>query len=230
MDGFQQGSLEWFQARAGCVTASEFGNLVTDKWEIRKGEMPKTYLNKKLAERWTGQPIESMWVSRAAEDGNILEEEARNWLAFKFGDEIHRPAFITTDDGRAGCSPDGVIGTAGIELKCPQSPNQVKYLLSGGLPEEYNPQVHFSMFVTGWQQWHFISYSRRLPKLVLVVERDEKIQVVIADALAGFLERLDAGYARLVEINGGEPKRFKPQPAQTKPTDDYQTRTGDLIP
>jgi exodeoxyribonuclease (lambda-induced) len=218
--GFEQGGLEWLTARAGVVTASEFGNLVTDKWEIRKGEMPKTYLNKKLAERWTGQPMQDGWVSHAAEDGNLLEEEARNWLAFKFGDEIHRPAFITTDDGRAGCSPDGVIGTAGIELKCPQAPNQVKYLLAGGLPEEYGPQVHFSMFVTRWQKWHFISYGRRLPKLVLVVERDEKIQAVIADALAGFLERLDAAYARLVEINGSEPKRFKPTQPQPEPADE----------
>ena len=49
-----QGSIEWMQARAGIPTASEFDNLVTPKWEVRTGQMPKTYLARKLAEWWQG--------------------------------------------------------------------------------------------------------------------------------------------------------------------------------
>ena len=47
-----QGSLEWLQLRAGVPTASEFDSLVSPTWEIRKGDMPRTYLHKKLAEWW----------------------------------------------------------------------------------------------------------------------------------------------------------------------------------
>lgn len=243
IEGFAQGSPEWFAARSQYITASEFDNLVSPTWEIRKGQMPQSYLNRKLAEIWTGQPLEDAFLSRAVEDGNLLEEEARDWLAFRFGEEIQRPAFITTDDGRAGCSPDGMIAIEsklllldgaklqeGIELKCPQAPNQVKYLLAGALVPEYAAQVHFSMFVTGWKRWHFVSYSRRLPKLVLTVERDEKIQAIIAEALAGFLTRLDAAYEHLVEINGARPYRVATAQPANQQQDDYQANTGDTIP
>lgn len=224
-----QGSLEWLQLRASTITASEFDNLVTPKWEIRKGEMPKSYLNRKLAELWTGQPIDDGFSSFATDQGNLQEEESRDWLQFQFGAEIHRPAFITTDDGRCGCSPDGVLGEEGIELKNPRLPNQVKYLLGGVLPDEYSHQCHFSLFVTGWKRWHFVSYSRRLPKLALKVERDEKIQAVIKEAVFDFLSRLDVAYMRLVEINGGEPKRFT-QPPPEPVTESYSEQTGDVIP
>jgi len=215
-----QGTDEWFQLRCGVVTASEFDNLVTPKWKIREPSsgMFQTYLNKKLAERWTGSPVEEAFSSFATEQGSLLEDEAFNWVAFKLDSEFNRAAFITTDDGRAGCSPDGIIGECGLELKCPRPPAQVKYLLEDGLPEQYAPQVHFSMFVTGWQSWRFVSYSRRLPKLNLGIERDEKIQAVIAEALAGFLEHLDDGYARLVEKNGGEP--YRPQPVEPEPAEE----------
>lgn len=230
LEGFEQGSCEWLTHRCGCVTASEFDNLVTEKWEIRKPStgMFQSYLHRKLAEKWTGQPVDT-FQSYAMEDGNLLEQEGRDWLSFRFGEEITQPALVVGDDNRIACSPDGVIGEEGIEFKCPQSTNQVKYLLANGLPPEYAAQVHFSLAVTGWQRWHFVSYSRRLPKLVLTVERDEKIQAVIKDALAGFLECLDAGYERLCTINGGPPKRLE-NARKTESKANYSETTGDIIP
>ena len=37
--------------RTGVVTASEFGQIVDTKFEMRTGEMVKTYMHKKLAEK-----------------------------------------------------------------------------------------------------------------------------------------------------------------------------------
>jgi hypothetical protein len=47
------------------------------------------------------------------EYGSGTEEEARNWYAFQHDVEVQQVGFITTDDGRLGCSPDGLILKAG---------------------------------------------------------------------------------------------------------------------
>ncbi len=204
---FQQNSLEWLRARAGIPTASEFGNLLTPKFEIRTGEMPKTYLAAKLAEWWVGMPLSGI-NSFAMEQGSILQDEAIPWLSLELNQEIDSVGFITTDDGRAGCSPDGLIAeTQGVEVKCPEATNHVKHLLAGKVPDEYLAQVHGSMFVTGFESWRFVSYRRMFPNLVLMVDRDEKIQEKIGEAIEEFLARLEAGRARLTDLNGGGPPK-----------------------
>lgn len=211
---YQQGSLEWLRARAGIPTASEFGNLLTPEFKIRTGEMPRTYLAKKLAEAWTGMPLSDI-SSFAMEQGNILQDEAIPWLALELGRNVESVGFITDDAGRVGCSPDGLLEDCGAEVKCPEAKNHVKYLLGGKVPEEYLPQVHGSMCVTGMDSWYFLSYRRGFPKLLLNVQRDEKIQAQISLALVEFLSRFDAAWKQLCELNGGEPRKrpvFIPRP------------------
>jgi hypothetical protein len=219
---FEQHSLEWMQARAGIPTASDFDQLLTPEFKIRTGEMPKTYLNKKLAEAWTGEAVET-FQSFAMEQGNILEDEAKPWYALEFSEPVESVGFITTDDGRVGCSPDGLISEGGIEIKCPAIHTHVGYLLNGDLPKDYACQVHGSMYVTGAPWWKFLSYRRRMPPLVLTIFRDETIQKAIGEALAGFLARFDESMARLVEMNGGPPQRkprFVPSKMEQEPVFD----------
>lgn len=200
---FQQNSLEWLIARLGIPTASEFDNLVTPKWEIRKGEMPATYLSKKLAEAWSRSPLPG-FSTIDMELGHVKEEEAVPWYEFEFSETIERVGFITTDDGRVGCSPDGLIGAdGGIEIKCPAPHTHVKYLLGGELPKDYAAQVQGCMFVTDRQWWRFLSYCRGFPPLILFIERDDAAQKSIAEALGLFLDKLHAGMARLQKINAG---------------------------
>jgi hypothetical protein len=203
----EQNSLEWLQARSGIPTASEFDNLVTPEFKIRTGQTPATYLNKKLAEAWQGGPL-PQFQGIDMEFGHIREEEAVPWFELEYGVQVQRVALVTTDDGRIGCSPDGLIGDAGgLEVKCPAAHTQVEYILAGTLPKDYAAQVHGSLFVTGRAWWKFLSYRRGFPPLVLEVERDDAIRQVLADALGQFLERFDKGMARLCELNGGLPHR-----------------------
>lgn len=210
-----QGSVDWQLARSGIPTASEFDNLLTPKFEIRKGEMPKTYLAAKLAEAWLGGPLIG-FNTFDVEQGRILEEEALPWAELELEIAIQKVGLITTDDGRAGCSPDGLAmepdGTFGLEIKCPQPTAHVKYLLGNKVPDEYLTQVHGGLYVTGFNTWKFLSYRRNFPKLLLTVERDEKIHAKIAEALELFLADFHAALARLEEINGGPPRRHYAQP------------------
>lgn len=220
----EQNSLEWLTARAGLPTASEWDALVTPKFEIRKGQMPETYLARKVAEAWLHGPLPG-YSTLDMEAGKIREEEAVPWYEFEFSEPIQRVGLVTTDDGRIGCSPDGLIGDdCGIEIKCPEAHTHAGYLLDGEVPTQYLAQIHGSMLVTGRKMWKFLSYRRRFPKLLKVVERDEKIQAVLSDALGAFLARFDKAMAKLVEINGGV------RPAKPQPQKQAEYQSTDIIP
>ena len=220
---YEQGSVEWMLARAGIPTASEFDNLLTPAFKVRDGEMPETYLDAKIDEAWTGGPG-VQFNTFDMDQGHILEQEAVPWYEFEFSEPIQRVAFATTDDGRIGCSPDGLIGDdGGIEIKCPQGKTHAGYLRRGGVPKKYLAQVHGAMFVTGRKWWKFLSYHRRYPPLLVLVERDEKIQEAIGEALEMFLANFDRAMAHLTDLNGGPPKRRTPTPtpaAYSAPLDD----------
>lgn len=191
-----QGELEWYQLRAGKVTASEASALLTPLFKIKEGDGPFTYLCTKIGEAF-GE-IMPQFNSWQTEHGQILEDEARKWYAFEFNERLHNVGFCEGDDGRCGCSPDALIGEeGGLELKAPQHTNHVRYLLDGVLPKDYAVQVHFSMWVTGRKFWKFVSYHRKLPPFVLRVERDEAICAKISAAVAGFYADYDKAMKKL---------------------------------
>lgn len=219
---YKQGDPDWMIARAGIPTASEFDCLFTGEMEPRKAnaEMPKTYLAKKLAERWLGGPL-GTFNTFDVEQGKILEEIAIPWFELETGLAVERPAFITTDDGRIGCSPDGLIQgptiQCGLEIKAPMAETHVRYLLGGQVPKDYRPQIYGSMFVTQLKAWKFLSYRRQFPAFILQVDFDEEINDRIGEVLDKFIQELDGAYNRLVELNGGPPKRrtnYQPHPKQ----------------
>jgi len=221
---FAPNSLEWMLARSGIPTASEFDNLISPTWEIRKGQMPVTYLARKLGEWWLGGPLMG-FSTLDMEFGQILEEQAIPFYELEYGVEIQRVAFITTDDGRIGCSPDGLIGDgSGIEIKCPEPHTHVQYLLDGDVPSKYLAQVHGAMYVTGRPTWQFMSYRRRFPHVLVHVERDDEIQQKIDEALLLFLARFERGQQRLIELNGGPPTR----PAITAPQAEFYQPPADV--
>jgi hypothetical protein len=222
-----QRSPEWFKARCGVVTASELDALVTPLWKVRTGEGPAKYLALKLAEKWRGEPLAAWAASGAMEQGSTLEEESRRWVEFDLGVEIQTVGFITTDDGRLGCSPDGLIGDdCGAEIKCPLPQTHVAYLLAGGVPKDYAAQLQMAMYVTGFKRWMFVSYARRFPPLVLTVARDEDAMASIEAATTEFLERMDEGWARLIELNGG---RLPERPALRIAAERFDPETGEVF-
>lgn len=201
---FPQGSGPWLQARLGIPTASEFDSIITPEWKVRTGQGPTTYLYTKLCEKFMGAFADG-GSSFAMGQGSILEHEAIPWYEFTEGVRVQRVGFCTTDDGRIGCSPDGLIGEeGGIEIKCPAPVTHLRYYFEGVLPKEHAAQVHGNMFVTGRKWWKFVSYSRQFPQLVVHVERDERIQKAIGEALAQFLEVFSIKRDQLKSIKDAE--------------------------
>lgn len=203
----EQNSSAWLQARCGVVTASEFDHIISPEWKARTGQGVESYLHKKAAERIMGYVAQS-FSGGAMEQGSIMESRALPWYEFANNLQIDRVGFCTTDDGKIGCSPDGLIGAlSGIECKCPEAHTHVKYLLGGCVPKEYLAQVHGAMYVTGRKEWVFMSYSPFFPPLIIHVLRDEAIQKALHDALTAFVTQLDAAEVRLRGIIEGAQKR-----------------------
>lgn len=200
----KQGTPEWLRARIGRPTASEFDELLTGEWKARTGQGVETYLYRKLTEKVLGFPLNdaSSW---AMEQGAILEGEAIPLFEGVYDVEVRRVGFVTTDDGRIGCSPDALLGDSnGLEVKCPLPQTHLRYLLEGVLPKDYQAQVHGAMFVTGRPRWTFMSYSRQFPPFILEVQRDDAIQAALAKALTSFLARFDAALAKIKAMKDAE--------------------------
>lgn len=205
----QQKTWPWFQARAGKVTGSELGNLITDKGKLRewKSAMPNSYLHRKLAERWREGPLETFLGNRQTDQGNIWEPQARKYFSALLESDIEEVGGIESDDGKLWCSPDGIIGeSVGLEVKCPNADTQVGWLLDGlRVPEEHVLQVQFGLLVTGWSEWKFLSYVKDMPHLAITVTPNLALCSVIAEAREEFQRRFDAAWYQLCELNGGPP-------------------------
>lgn len=190
----KQGSSEWFEARRGIATASGMSNIITPgRAEPSKSMVP--YIYELLADKYTGGVplgVES-YTSRAMQDGIDLEPEARKCYDFiAAGEKVREVGFCLSDDGRFGCSPDGLVGEdGGLELKCPLPKTHIRYLVENELPSEYKAQVHGSLIVTDRKWWDFMSYAHGLPEFRIRVVPDE-YTLSLRKCMQVFITKYDA--------------------------------------
>jgi hypothetical protein len=195
----EQGTPEWEMARLGMPTASGFDRIVSPK-KLQPSSSAPAYRNQLLAEWLLGYPMDfggSQWTQR----GTGMEAEARAYFELQNDVEVRRVGFCLRDDGKAGCSPDGLIGEdEGLELKCPGIHTHIGYLLSPeSLLNEYHSQVQGGLYITGRERWHLLSYHPDLPAVHIVVEPDAKHIAALAAGLDVFIEHLDAAKERLAQ-------------------------------
>lgn len=166
-----QGSEAWYQARLGVPTSSEFSKIITPA----KGgysTQAVAYMHKLIAEALTGKEATG-FMSDWMERGKEMEEEARLWYELTQGVEVQRVGFIYRDERKdTGCSPDGLLESKGLEIKCVAPGTMVTYLLNGDIPREYVPQVQGSMWVTGLPEWDFLAYHPDFDPMLIPVKRD----------------------------------------------------------
>ena len=212
-----QRSREWFAAKLGVPSASNAHKLVTPKGKL--STQAEGYMHTLLAELMLGHPIETpetAWMVRGTE----LEESAMRAYEFQSGNETEDGGWVTTDDGRYGCSPDRLIGNDGVlELKCPAPHTHVRYLIEGCMDDEKRPQVQMQMLVTGRAWVDLVSYHPELPIVITRVERDEEYIVLLANVLDAFCDQI-AGQRKQLEAQYGP---FPEPPAETaeSPEEDH---------
>ena len=191
----EQGSPEWFSARAGIPTASEFHTVMAKGKGGGESLTRKTYLLKLAGEIITGEPMES-FTNAHMERGKAMEDEARDLYSFMTDSDPLRVGFVT--NGKAGASPDSLIGDrGGLEIKTKLPHLLIDLLLKDEMPPEHKAQVQGCMWIAEREWWDFAAYWPKLPLFTKRIIRDDTYIRTIADAVDQFNDELDATVARL---------------------------------
>ena len=192
----EQLSPEWFAARSGVPTSSEFHKIITTKGLPSKSR--EAYLYRLAGERIIGKPEET-YQNSSMQRGIELEPEAINYYQILRGEIVERVGFCLADESfKAGASPDGLVSKNGIiQIKCPSLAVHVGYLLKNELPSEYFQQVHGELFVTGREWSDFMSYYPGMKPLILRVDRDDVFIKSLRIELEIFCEELERTIKKL---------------------------------
>lgn len=192
---YQQGSPEWFAARLGVPTASMFATVMASGRGGGESKTRRTYMMKLAGEILTGQPAES-YTNADMERGHALEAEARDLYAFMHDAEPVQVGFVT--NGRAGASPDALIGDrGGLEIKTRAPHLMIETILKGEMPPEHMAQVQGCMMVCEREWWDFAAYWPRLPLFSKRIERDEAYIAKMSAAVREFTAELDEVVAQI---------------------------------
>ncbi len=211
-DTIEQGTPEWFQARLGIPTASEFSRIIT----AAKGDLSKSagkYAAALVAETLLGRPLEKAGGTFAMNRGTLLEPFAREQYAADTGVEVREVGFVTTDDGRVGASPDGLIvgQRGGLEIKCTMDETHMGILFDGP-GDDYRQQVQASLAICELEYWDLYCWHPNLPPLATRFTRDEPYIAKMRTALVAFLDMRDEMLAR-AHAAGWHARTSAPLPA-----------------
>lgn len=198
---FQQRSDEWYKIRLGIPTASAFHNVITPLGVPTRGDRRKKYLYRLIAERLLQQSMDDRFENQWTRRGKELEDEAMMAFARHCklnSDQLASVGFITTDDGKIGCSPDFLIRGKGknakvreaAEIKSPSPWVMVEYLLEG-IGENWRPQVQGQIMIAELEQHHLWAYHPNMPPVHIVTKRDDKFIEKLAKELYFFCNELD---------------------------------------
>lgn len=199
-DGIAQGTSAWLDLRKGIPTCSRFSDIVTPGGAASKSATG--YMHHLLAERILGRPIDG-FKSAAMEHGNDFEGHAIKAYEFAHDVETRKIGFVTTDDGRVGCSPDSFIEEQPegmVEAKAPNPATHVGYLLEAtGAASNYKVQLQGELWVCEKVWVDIISYCPGMPDAVYRVYRDEEFIGKLASAVRAFSDLLEQRAAEFRE-------------------------------
>ena len=190
----EQGSEAWHQARLGIPTASKFDRIVTASGTARK--QATGYLAELLAEHITGQ-AEDGYQSADIQRGIELEPAARACYELETGNDVVQVGGVYLDEAKnIMASPDGLIAgmTRGLEIKCPKLSTHIRYILEDGLPTQYVLQVQGGMWVTGYDEWDFVSYCPEYdaqPIYIKTIKRNTALIAQMDKHIRAFSARLE---------------------------------------
>lgn len=199
-EGPAYGTDSWKDARRGLVTASRFGDVMSEpRAKVAKeaglmSETARSYMLELVASAITGQDRVG-GKSAAMERGVDMEADAIDAYAAAKFTEVATGRLLIRDG--FGATPDGFVeededGHGIIEVKCPESKRHLETWMSKQVPEDYVEQVQGQLWVSGRAWCDFISYDDRFPlamRMVIIrVRRDEEL-IEALDRKVGAFQR-----------------------------------------
>jgi hypothetical protein len=172
-----QGSPEWFDARLGIPSASNFAKILASGKDGGDSITRAEYLRRLAGEVITGLPAEETFKSRAMERGKEMEPEAIADYERRHLVEVKRVGLGINFSGLKRCcaSPDGLVGfDGGLETKTMRPDKMIPLLERGAtMQAEHRAQVQGNMLVFERDWWDFKLFFTKMPNFTVRVRRDE---------------------------------------------------------
>lgn len=197
---FEQGTLDWHNARAGIVTGTTLSKAIS----TRKNDLLATL----VSERMTEPDIVEI-NSDAVKRGNELEPIALQEYIKLTGVKFETTGMMMSEIiSGFGVSPDAVyresgVIVGGLEIKCPASKTHIQYCLDGVVPKAYWHQV-LAPFVASddVQWWDFMSFDDRnyeIPVFSIRTHRSE-VEAEVQETrikLKAFINEVESSHEKL---------------------------------
>jgi len=201
-----QYSVAWDNLRIGIPTSSGFEKIITPTG--KESAQWKKYAHALIAERVLNRRLES-FMSPWMERGKELEEDAMSQYELMRDIETKEIGFVTTDDGKIGCSPDRLVGEDGLlELKVPAPQTQIDYILGEELVKAYYPQLQGQLFVTERKWVDIMAYHPEIPPVITRLHRDEGYIECMQLYLAKVTSYIDEKMAYIETLGGNNAKKI----------------------
>lgn len=191
-----QNSEEWYAARAGIPTSSEFATVMAKgKTAGSESITRRKYLYKLAGEVITGMPEEG-YSNAAMERGHVMEAEAREYYAFMQDVEPQLVGFVRNHG--AGSSPDSFVSTDGIlEIKTKKPSVLIEAILRDDYPPEHRAQIQGQLWICEREWCDLVCYWPKMPPCIRRIERDNSYIATLAGEVARFNDDLAALVERL---------------------------------
>ena len=245
-----QGCEEWLAVRRGRITGSRIKDALdfkapTKKQQdagIKRGEPSSKRLNYAMdtaRERVGGRAAE-VFVNAAMRLGSAEETPARVTYEDKTGNMVEQVGFAYTEDGKFGCSVDGLILRPQPskllrvwECKTMVSSDTLFGALIDGDITAYRHQCLFNMWLLGAEAVELYLHAWDIPALskIIVIERDDNEIQALEDDLMEF-ERLVSEYEAKLLRAMGRPPAAAPwaEPATPTAAPAARTQGAELLP
>ena len=200
----EQGTDEWFLARAGIPTASQFATVMASGRGGGESKTRAKYMRQLAGEIITGKPMEG-FTNAHMERGHAMEPEARDLYSFATDTAPQQVGFIR--NGQKGCSPDSLVGTNGmLEIKTKLPDLLIECLERDDFPPEHRAQCQGALWVAEREWIDIVVYWPEMPVFIKRAYRDE----TYISNMAAAVETFNAELAELVE----RIRKYQPSPVR----------------
>jgi hypothetical protein len=189
----EQNSTEWFQCRAGVVTASAM-HAVRAKGE---GKTRDDYMYKIIGEIISGEYEEETFSNDHTKRGHIDEPIALELYSISKDVVLTKVGFVKNfNDYPVGFSPDSLIMDGDriikpVEAKSRKKGIQARLLDKGEVPTTVKAQLQTGIWVSESDSIDYVSYSKGMPLFIKTVYRDDTYIKELESEVKRFYDELN---------------------------------------
>lgn len=196
----EQNTPEWDVLRRGKITSSKAAVLLTNGKKSNLGVGAWTLIYKLAGEIVTDSEDFTGWSKPETERGHDLEPIAIEAYAEHTWHDVNRIGFIQWGE-YAGTSPDGLVTSEkghGVEIKCLMHGEHMR-VVDNGPGKDYEGQIQWHLFVTGFEQWDLVHFHPNAGKKRLIINEFFPVPE-IQDRYAEAFELATTEIKRIVEM------------------------------